>query len=1127
MESFQAAMQITQPMTEQAWQVLKPRLLAQLPYAERKEKERVLQNALLEEEYQQRRHQEAQLKETKESFDREWENFQNPVRNRLGALADEAIESRWAGGKSITKDTSPKFAADILLNVRQRFYAEIAKEDEVAVAAGETELTDHSKVPPAKKLILENMKWLFDTKIKPLTDHFQRELFLCNGCDGNFKFYGFEGVIQHYAAKHTTALSMGNIVVHWRAEWPEHPPFNPNPTIAKSAYYQVPTPVNHIQGLNARDSQGLTSFGGFNQRGETAPLAFPPRHESTQRSAEADVTSYTGHPQEGHYTTSGLACPPQTTYGAGIGYSGTQDQCATSGASYQLYTAAQQPQFPQVYGSSYSSQQPYPAFAQAQPATNPPGYFPGLSSISHGAGRPVPHQTNFQNHVLAPHVPHILGPVPDLYKRQMEDMAKHAKDVFTGIGGIKDLPGSVRIFVVIQLTVSRFKGTFPNEPSLSMFIDGLDHSPTMRPVRSVNGLGCKTCMSSGTGAKLFTLPHLVNHFRTVHVESPQMLGHPQMPELDWKFDMIDLPDASIISKLVHAAGMTESKLALIASVFHGLFPSPLPHLRIETNTGPLPTFKKDVDLNSGASRVSTTAVNDAPLSFEDRSKDKYPGQSYSGLRDLYLGTSSDHIEPPREDEYDPHRPALLGNVIKQGSSSAHFHKPGRLSTPQNGQSSSFQLQHEPSQHDVPRRAENEPSSGHADTTPTKGSDKYHSVNYETAEIVTQLPSQDNSLIPRFKRRLDSRVESQSVPLRQINYNDLDTSIAYNSEYRQHLSNGIASENPRSARREGRSLSPQEVADAAELFLSNLAPDSDADYSRPYLLEVDRHSKAWSQQAEPQPKRRQKYFGQGGADDRFLANSLNRHESETPTHRIRTGPSGIRIGGEMDAPHRSGSTTQYFEEYRPPPQVQIPLKSLRADEGLSARHEPQQSVVQERQETSGSVLKRPRSGSHTYLGTRMSQHRPRSGSSNEVSADTALYHPRSPVEEDRGEPGYRAHSPSSIRCDRPQRLVSYEYPPQAHYEYIEDRGFREPQYEQQVEYVRVPLEYEKPSVREGPVRYYVSRPIEQVEPEYLRYEQAYATKPAFERNGQVYHAAQRAYEDQPNRTAPAFAQGYNY
>ena len=44
MDSFQAAMQISQPMTDQAWEILRPRLLSQLPLAGRREKEQVQQS---------------------------------------------------------------------------------------------------------------------------------------------------------------------------------------------------------------------------------------------------------------------------------------------------------------------------------------------------------------------------------------------------------------------------------------------------------------------------------------------------------------------------------------------------------------------------------------------------------------------------------------------------------------------------------------------------------------------------------------------------------------------------------------------------------------------------------------------------------------------------------------------------------------------------------------------------------------------------------------------------------------------------------------------------------------------------------------------------------------------------
>ena len=241
MESFQAAIQITQPMTDQAWNILRPRLLAQLPYAERKEKERLQKDETLAEEYKQR-------KETKENSDRAWETSQNPVRNRLGALADAVIQSRWEGGKNLTKNSCPKFAADVLIQTRQKF------EDEAAIAVGKPIARESSNEPPARTLILENMKWLFDTKIKPLPDILQRELFLCNGCDGILKFYGFEGVIQHYAAKHTTALSMGNVVVHWRAHWPEQPPFNPDPTPTRTTTHKIPTPTAMLQNSASAES---------------------------------------------------------------------------------------------------------------------------------------------------------------------------------------------------------------------------------------------------------------------------------------------------------------------------------------------------------------------------------------------------------------------------------------------------------------------------------------------------------------------------------------------------------------------------------------------------------------------------------------------------------------------------------------------------------------------------------------------------------------------------------------------------------------------------------------------------------------------------------------------------------
>ncbi|KAH6611657.1 hypothetical protein C7974DRAFT_429582 [Boeremia exigua] len=207
--------QISQPMTDYAWSVLQPRLIANLPAAQQAEADHVSRAALLPTKQTDRRHQDANSKEAKEAMDREWEESQRPIRDRLSAIADDFINREWDHGKALTHENSPKFAADLLMHVRRAYYE--------GVNAAEP-----SDRPP---LVLENMKWLYDNKLKPLTEQYRREIFFCHGsdCDQATRPFGFEGVVQHYGAKHTTAFSSGNIVVAWReAEWPEETPFHPH-----------------------------------------------------------------------------------------------------------------------------------------------------------------------------------------------------------------------------------------------------------------------------------------------------------------------------------------------------------------------------------------------------------------------------------------------------------------------------------------------------------------------------------------------------------------------------------------------------------------------------------------------------------------------------------------------------------------------------------------------------------------------------------------------------------------------------------------------------------------------------------------------------------------------------------
>ncbi|RAL66561.1 hypothetical protein DID88_006251 [Monilinia fructigena] len=240
-EFIPAAIQIIQPLNDGAWEVLKPRLLSQREEAEQRENDRIAQSRVVEERSEERRFQDVQIKpEYKDAIDREWDDIQAPLRARIGGYADETIRDGWNGGDKVTKESSPRFAADVLIYVRKRFYAEIAKDDAAVRATGQDPPSDPPMGPYTRKLTLENMKWVFDTKIKPHTEQYGKELFLCNSCENNFKYYGFEGVVQHFAAKHTSSLSVGSIVVHWKSEWPEYPPFCPDPNAAiKNAYYSA------------------------------------------------------------------------------------------------------------------------------------------------------------------------------------------------------------------------------------------------------------------------------------------------------------------------------------------------------------------------------------------------------------------------------------------------------------------------------------------------------------------------------------------------------------------------------------------------------------------------------------------------------------------------------------------------------------------------------------------------------------------------------------------------------------------------------------------------------------------------------------------------------------------------
>lgn len=241
--AFQAAVGIALPLNEHAWENLKVKLLEKLPDADKQESFKRVEWQKLQQHLEEHKALEQKQKESKERKEKEWDDFQTPVHQKLRVYADEIID-HWVG--SITKETAPKFAADVLSHCRRRFYEEnpYSADDPYHITpldpttrVGQATL----EVPTTRRLTLENMKFVFDSRIRPSTDRFGKEIFLCSGCEYNPRFYAFESVIQHYAAKHTSQLSVGPIVVHWKTDWPAKPPFNPDPLVTGMAAYVAST----------------------------------------------------------------------------------------------------------------------------------------------------------------------------------------------------------------------------------------------------------------------------------------------------------------------------------------------------------------------------------------------------------------------------------------------------------------------------------------------------------------------------------------------------------------------------------------------------------------------------------------------------------------------------------------------------------------------------------------------------------------------------------------------------------------------------------------------------------------------------------------------------------------------
>ncbi|KAF3001485.1 hypothetical protein E8E13_008680 [Curvularia kusanoi] len=609
MDAFKAAIQISQPMNDYAWSVLQPRLIANLPAAQQAEADHVSRAALLPAKQTDRRHTDANSKEAKEVMDREWEDSQRVVRDRLSAIADDFIHGYWDHGKALTHENSPKFAADLLIHVRRTYYEELNGSSAAPQQPSENGSPVHRPL-----LVLESMKWVYDNKLKPLTEQHRRDLFFCHGndCEQATRPFGFEGVIQHYGAKHTTAFSSGNIVVAWReAEWPEETPFHPDPVSVKNAPH------------TSSNAAGYTNFyGGFSRAGTSTPHM--PTH---MPQASPGPYQYAGY--------NGPFAPPQVPYDYSQVYGAPAD-----GHPYQ-------PMGPPGYGPHQGNPSYMPSPAMINAAVAPP---PAMPPPPHGIAESGLNGNGDSAHSTAS------------FDKEVSTIIGLAQDMWKQTSGIKDMPTSLRIYILLHRVISKFHIEFNYEPNLNHFIGALSNHEISKTLKNAPGLSCKACQLQSahhlTGAyyqkpeerRTYTVLTLFQHFRSQHLGyHPSGIGYGQAPAaLDWKEDMIELPSERIISGLIHAPGVDDEKLLIIATTFPSLFPLPLPTIgKIEDDGQTSPTSSVPMKDSYRASGTPGTTLERTGLSIEASR------------------TASPRPSKATDEEYNPDRPLTAADRSNQ------------------------------------------------------------------------------------------------------------------------------------------------------------------------------------------------------------------------------------------------------------------------------------------------------------------------------------------------------------------------------------------------------------------------------------------------------------------------------
>ncbi|KAF4553599.1 Hypothetical protein D9617_6g093300 [Elsinoe fawcettii] len=622
------------PVTSPEWMVLKPIIGEQRLQAEQTQQRRM--NSVNPSEYVDQITQRVSRQRGAIAQDPTGNNYeeraQKAVRVKLLSIGHSVVEERWDSCKRLLNADFENFAADALLTSLDRFREE----------------TNTKDYQMGHSITLETMKYLFDNLVKPVLEGKVAKAFICAECDDVSAKYTFDGMMQHFGAKHDSDFGNGNVVVSWHtALWPDDPPFKRHPFENR----RVPP----MYAITAREQSRPAAPLAQIQTAPTVPLAITPDIDALLRSlrtpdgatANFNLQSFTQNAQTSANLCTDFA-PGSSNYQAGH----------TTPVA-QVKQEVNREVKPEFNSEFKPKREP-----SAEPKPNSQVMRNNRSRVQRF--RPYPeHQSD------NPYLRKYKAPPKVIKPEEKEEVGKAAKFAHRATGAVPDLDDALRLKAIIIHIAEVFIKRFDRPLDVTTFAGALSSRPDMKPLRKFTGLYCHLCVEEADGdgmvpveqldpsgaGRAWGLGALLQHYKQSHVDDDD-----QTPAA-WLENMIELPHVEAIKEIVNLTGMTQEKLELLIAAVPGeIFPDGIPQLEVPASAVATPSADpaNPVDLSALTSFLINPFQNPPPAHASPyASPANQNGKRKRGGLVPYDNEEAEvSLTEAGEDEYDPRRPIL-------------------------------------------------------------------------------------------------------------------------------------------------------------------------------------------------------------------------------------------------------------------------------------------------------------------------------------------------------------------------------------------------------------------------------------------------------------------------------------